>query len=353
MTIGIAAAGTGGHVYPALAIAEAAVELGTPVSDIVFFGGHRHAAMAVPDAGFDLVTLEVRGLARRVTLDNVAVLAGAARAAGTVRGAIRARRIEVMLAMGGYITGPAALAARMARIPLFLHEQNAIPGLANRWAARLASRVFVAFPGAGLAGGEVVGNPVRSSLLHDLPARSEARARYGLDLDLPVLGVLGGSLGADALNQATARLAASEPPLQILHLAGADQHERWTAMAADHKHWVVIPFEHAMQFFYAAVDGVVSRAGGLAVSELAATGTPAILVPFEGAGGHQRANAAFLAEAGGAVVLEQARLTQLDGLVAELLEPAENQRRAAAAAAVGRPGAAFEIAKALREVAGA
>ena len=353
MTIGIAAAGTGGHVFPGLAVAEALVTLGSARSEIVFFGGDRIEAMVVPEAGYELIPIDLRGFVRSVSTRNLTVAAQVVSGARRIRSVISDRRITAMLGMGGYITGPAAVAARRARIPLFLHEQNALPGVANRLAARLARRVFVAFPGpaARLPRSEVVGNPLRAALSGEPPSRTEARARYGLDLGRPVLGVLGGSQGADALNQAVAELVAAEPGYQVLHLAGADQHERWTAASKDSKDWMVVPFEPAMEQFYAAVDGVVGRAGALTVSELAATGTPSILVPYPGAAGHQEANARFLADAGGATVIDQADLSLLGRAVNEMLAPLENSRRAAAAAAVGRPNAALRVAAAIREAA--
>ncbi len=353
MTIAIAAAGTGGHVFPALAVAEALVRLGTSPEEIVFFGGNRIEAKAVPEAGFELVTVDVRGLVRKLSFDNVRVMVGALTAARKLRGEIRARDVTALLAMGGYVTGPAALAARLAGVPLFLHEQNAVPGLANRWAARLARRVFVAFPAAAtvLRRAETVGNPLRSALLAEPPGPASARSRYGLNLNRPVIGVLGGSQGADALNRAAGGLV--EAGYQVLHLAGPDQHERWTELAQDSADWTVIPFEAEMRFFYAAVDLVVARAGALTVSELAATGTPSILVPYPGAAGHQDANAAYLAEAGGALVLPQPELAHLGAHVAAALTPAELKRRRSAAMALGRPDAAAYIAAQLREVAGA
>ena len=129
----------------------------------------------VPAAGFELVSVEVRGLARQLSFDNLKVLAGVLKAARRLRREIATRRVTAVLAMGGYVTGPAALAARMAHVPLFLHEQNARPGLANRWAARLADRIFVAFPAAATVIGraETVGNPLRAALL--APAPDQAR----------------------------------------------------------------------------------------------------------------------------------------------------------------------------------
>jgi UDP-N-acetylglucosamine--N-acetylmuramyl-(pentapeptide) pyrophosphoryl-undecaprenol N-acetylglucosamine transferase len=354
MTIGIAAAGTGGHVFPALAVAEALEKLGIPRDGIVFFGGHRIEASAVPEAGYDLVSMDVQGLVRTLSVENLRVLAGVARASRRIRREIAERGVTAMLAMGGYVTGPAALAARLARIPLFLHEQNAVPGRANRLAARLAQTVFVAFPAAAavLPKAELVGNPLRAALLSDPPSVAAARLRYGLEGERPVVGVLGGSQGADALNQAAQRLVAAHPAYQLLHLAGREQHARWSQLSAEVAGWTVVPFEPEMRFFYAATDLVIARAGALTISELAVTGTPAILVPYPHAASHQDANAAVLAEAGGSVVVPQAELeARLEGEIRRALDPAELVRRGAATVAVGRPDAAGRVAAALREAA--
>lgn len=356
MTIAIAAAGTGGHVFPALAVAEALERLGTARDEIVFFGGDRIEATAVPEAGYELVSVDVQGLAGTFSFRNLKVLAGVVRSARRIRREMTARRVTAMLAMGGYVTGPAALAARRARVPLFLHEQNAVPGRANRLAARLAKRVFVAFPvtTAAWPNTELVGNPLRAALLADPPSADTARLRYGLDAGRPVVGMLGGSQGADALNQAAQRLMEGHPGYQVLHLAGSQQHARWSELSADIPGWVVVPFEQEMRFFYAAADLVIARAGALTVSELAATGTPAILVPYPHAAGHQDANAAVLAEGGGSVVVPQPELA--DRLAAEIVQalaPGELTRRRAATAAVGRPDAAGRIAAILREAANA
>lgn len=354
MTVGIAAAGTGGHVFPALAVAEALVAAGLDPGEVVFFGGDRLEASAVPAAGFPLVTIKQRGFTRRLSIENLRAVRQVVGGARRVRREIRLRRIRAVLAMGGYITGPVAVAARLAHVPLLLHEQNADPGLANRLAARFADRVFVAFPAAleRLPEAEVVGNPLRAALTGAMPPRRTAIERYGLDPDRPVVGVLGGSQGADALNQAAAELAGSDE-FQLLHLAGPEQHEQWTSRAAGSAGWEVIPFESDMQFFYAAADLVVGRAGALTVSELGATGTPSILVPYPGAEGHQTANAAFLAETGAAVLLPQGDLYRLGEEIRAALLEGELARRAAAAAAHGRPDAADTVAAALMEAAGA
>ena len=353
MTIAIAAAGTGGHVFPALAVAEALTRLGTNRDDIVFFGGDRIEAAAVPEAGFELVQVDLRGFAGKANLHNLRVLGQVLSGTRQLRGEIKSRNVTALLGMGGYITGPAALAARWARVPLFLHEQNAVPGTANRLAARFAERVFVAFPAAAddLPRTELVGNPLRAAFATDPPDVGAARARYGLDGSRPVVGILGGSQGADALNRAAAGLAADSPSYQLLHLAGRDQHQPWTEQATDHPGWVVLPFEPEMHWFYAAADLVVARAGALTVSELAATGTPSILVPYPGAAGHQQANARLLVDAGGSVLLSQDRLGGLPAQIAKAITPSELATRGDAAAGVGRTDAAALIAAAVREAA--
>jgi UDP-N-acetylglucosamine--N-acetylmuramyl-(pentapeptide) pyrophosphoryl-undecaprenol N-acetylglucosamine transferase len=354
MTVAIAAAGTGGHVFPALAVAEALTGLGTDRADIVFFGGDRIEATAVPEAGFELVPVDLRGFARKAGLHNLRVVGQVIQGTRQLRREIKSRRVTALLGMGGYITGPAALAARWAGVPLFLHEQNAVPGTANRLAARFAERVFVAFPAAAddLPRTEVVGNPLRAAFATRPPDRAAALARYGLDPSLAVVGVLGGSQGADALNRAAAGLAV-DSPFQLLHLAGRDQHQAWTEQAADHPGWVVVPFEPEMHWFYAAADLVVARAGALTVSELAATGTPSILVPYPGAAGHQQANARLLVEAGGSVLMSQDRLGDLPGEISRALVPQELAGRKGAAAGVGRTDAAGRIAAVIREAADA
>ncbi|MBT8216566.1 MAG: undecaprenyldiphospho-muramoylpentapeptide beta-N-acetylglucosaminyltransferase [Acidimicrobiia bacterium] len=353
MTIAIAAAGTGGHVFPALAVAEALHVLGVARSDVVFFGGDRLEARVVPAAGYELIQLRMAGLARSFSLRNARVVGQLLAAARAVRRQIRDRHVTAVLAMGGYITGPAAIAARRAGVPLLIHEQNAVPGRANRWAARWADSVFVAFPAAqaALTRAEVVGNPLRADLVTRVPSRVEALDRYGLSPDRPVIGILGGSQGAAVLNVAAAALAGGGS--QLLHLAGPDQHTEWTARAAGESHWHVVPFEDQMGYFYAAADVAIARAGALTVSELAVTGTPSILVPYPGAGGHQRANAAFLVDAGGAVLLDQEQLDRLPAVVEAALVPEELARRRAAARAVGKPDAAGRVAAAVLEAAGA
>lgn len=349
-----AAAGTGGHVYPALAVAEQLVGGGVARHDIVFFGGGRLEKRAVPAAGFPFVEVPLQGLQRSLSLRNLRIPATLWQAAGQIRAELAERSTRVMLATGGYVAVPAGWAAGREGVTLFLQEQNAEPGLANRMAGRWASRVFLAFPAAmAKLPGELTGNPLRAEIaaFDRAGLRAAARDRYSLPADGIVLGVLGGSLGAGVVNEAAARYASTaEDRAAVVHVAGpghADDMQRRAAGSS--VAWQVVPFENEMQYFYAASDLVLCRSGAVTISELAATSTPAVLVPrAAGSAKHQDANAAYLADVGAAVVVEEDEAGGLPGLLADLLgDPVRLARMSGAAGLLGRPDAAAQIAEAM------
>lgn len=350
MTIAIAAAGTGGHVFPALAVAEAIGD-----HPLVFIGGDRFEATAVPAAGHELVSVEVRGLERSLTSRNLGLPLVVRRAAATIAEEFRRREVSALLATGGYVTVPAALAARRLGIPYWLAEQNAHAGLANRLMGRWAEATFTSFEvTTGAVRPRHVGNPVRAAIAHlDRAAgRPGALERYGLEPGVPTLGIVGGSLGSGPINEAALGALAdwTDPPLQVLHLAGrrfADAVAERVAGAAPR--WAVVGFEDRMEDFFAAVDLVLSRASGM-VSELTATATPSIVVPGSyGSKGHQDASAAVLGEAGAAIVLAEDDLaTTLGPTLRDLVgDPPRLAAMAEAARGLGRPDAATDIAREL------
>jgi UDP-N-acetylglucosamine--N-acetylmuramyl-(pentapeptide) pyrophosphoryl-undecaprenol N-acetylglucosamine transferase len=354
MTFAIAAAGTGGHVFPGLAVGEALMSRGVPRDSILYVGGDRIEAEVYPGQGFPYLQVEIRGLQRSMTTRNLTLAGVMWRARDAIAEAIARRGVEVVLGMGGYVTIPASLAARRSGVDLFIAEQNAGAGLANRVAARWASRVFTSFPRThGLEQGEWVGNPVRQALssFDRGRFRPEALAHYELDAARPVLGVVGGSLGAGVLNDATASLVRDwrGPPIQVLHLTGHVMRGDDVEPAPD-VIWVRRPFEERMELFYAASDLVIARSGG-SVAELTATGTPSVLVPGDfGSSGHQTANAAFLGDNGAAEVLVQDRITELPRLVGYLLLSSDRlETMRVNARSIAKPGAATTIADAMLE----
>ena len=359
MTYAIAAAGTGGHVYPGLAVGEQLVADGVARADVLFIGGDRLAATVFPAAGFPYLRLEVRGLSRSLSAKNLALPLVVARATRRASSELRARDVGVVLGMGSYTSVPVGLAARRRRIPLYLHEQNAHAGLANRLMGRFAVTTFTSFEETeGAVRPLHVGNPIRAGLaeFNRVELRRAAFDRYGLEPGRVTLGVVGGSLGARAVNRAVMAAMSDweDPPIQLVHLAGRDHVDEVTAAAQRSEFpWVVIEFESEMQYFFAAVDVVVARAGGM-VAEMTATGTPAILIPGGfGSGGHQDANSRALERAGAARCLSEDRLDELPDLIAQLArDPAQRRGMSAAAHAIARPQAAATISAELRRAHG-
>jgi UDP-N-acetylglucosamine--N-acetylmuramyl-(pentapeptide) pyrophosphoryl-undecaprenol N-acetylglucosamine transferase len=358
MSFLIAAAGTGGHVFPGLAVGEGLLELGLARDDIVYVGGDRLEANVYPDEGFPFVGVELAGLQRSLSLKNLRIPAVVLRARTEIGREIDESGVRVVLGMGGYVTIPAGLAARSRRLPFFIAEQNAEAGLANQVAARWARESFVSFPDThGLDRGTWVGHPVRRPFwdFDRAGLRTEALDRYGLEGGTPVLGVFGGSLGARAINDAVAAMVArwEGPSIQVLHLTGREHLMEMSARRDEAiVDWVQLGFESRMDLFYAACDLVVARAGG-AVAELTATATPAILVPGSfGSGGHQEGNARALEEAGAARIVWEGDLERLHQMVADIIGDDEARvRMARGATDISKPRAALSIAAKMIEAA--
>lgn len=331
----IMAGGTGGHVFPALAVADRLRERETPV---VWMGTQRGLeATLVPKAGIPMEWIGVSGLrgkgVRRL-LEMPLMLSRALWQAGAI---LRRLRPRVVLGMGGFTSGPGGMAARSLGIPLVIHEQNAIAGLTNRWLARVADQVLQAFPATFPAARRAVtvGNPVRQAIASLPPPTERLIGRTGL----PRLLIVGGSQGALGLNQlvpqALALLAESERP-DIWHQAGGQLHEAAeTAYRAVGIPVRLTPFIDDMAAAYGWADLALCRSGALTVAELAAAGIGSILVPFPFAvDDHQTANAQFLERGGAALIRQQAELTPeiLAGLLRELLSDRGRLRGMAEAA---------------------
>jgi UDP-N-acetylglucosamine--N-acetylmuramyl-(pentapeptide) pyrophosphoryl-undecaprenol N-acetylglucosamine transferase len=353
----IMAGGTGGHVFPALAVAE---ELRARGCDVSWLGTpDSFEARTVPQHGFALDTIDAQRLRGQGLAGKLLAPLHLLRAMLQARRILRLRRPQVLLGMGGFASGPGGLVGRLLRLPLVIHEQNAVPGLTNRVLARLATRTLQAFPGSFPAArrAQVCGNPVRAGILA-LPApQARFAARTG-DAPLRLL-VVGGSLGAQALNalmpQALALLAPAQRP-QVTHQAGRGKYDRTVqqylqaGVTAE-----VHEFLDDMPAAYRDAQLVVCRAGALTISELAAAGVAALLVPYPFAvDDHQTRNAQFLVEAGAASLLQERELTpqRLADVLRELCaSPQRLHKMAEAARALARPQATACVADACLEVA--
>lgn len=346
----IAAGGTAGHVVPALAVADALAERGAEVS----FAGTRERAEAelVPAAGYEIDFLAVEGIDRKNPVKAAVALGRAGAAVRVARRQLRARRAEVVMGGGGYVAAPVGAAALSLGLPIVLTEADSHLGLANRLLAPRAHRVCLAFPIPGREGERylLTGRPVPKAILS--ADRDTARRRFGIPADAPAVLIFGGSLGARSINDAAAAAfgpggEAASHPFHVLHIAGSRDFPQLADRLAGAERYTLLEYEPSLGDALAAVDLVLARSGG-SVFELTAAGRPAVLVPYPYASAHhQHANAAWMADAGAARVVEDAELTPAR-LAAELLDlladPARLREMAAASLVLAVPDAAERIA---------
>jgi len=320
----IAAGGTGGHVYPALAIARALQEQNVPVCWVGTEKGIE--ARVVPEARIDLVKVRVSGIRGKGLIARLSALADLVFSTGQCVKVIMRMRPRSVLGMGGYVSGPVCLAARICGRKMLLHEQNAISGWTNRVLSRFANRVMEAVPGSFASNARVVhtGNPVRKEISSIAEPTTRLSGRNGA---IRIL-VLGGSQGAQSLNtQVPQTLAQLQQPLQVRHQAG----NRWaqqtrSAYAGLQADWQVDEYIDDMAAAYAWADMVICRSGAMTIAELAAAGCASILVPFPYAvDDHQTANGEFLQQAGAAVIVAESELDtpHFSQLVSELCSDRE------------------------------
>lgn len=340
---------------PALAVADELRARGAAVS---FLGAEGRAeAELVPAAGYEVDLVRVSGLDRRNPLRALRAAGQAAMALPAARRALRSRGSEALLGGGGFVAGPAGLAALSLRLPLVLTEADSDLGLANRLLAPRARRVCLAFPIPGREGGRylVTGRAVPAAVLNADRARS--RERFGIAADERCLLVMGGSQGARSINftsveafaQPQAPDTGPDRDFHVLHLAGRRDHARLRELLeeAEPERYTLLEYEPHLGEVLAACDLVLARAGG-SIFEIAAAGKPAVLVPYPHAtADHQSTNAAWMAGAGAAVALPDRQLepARLVSLVAELFGDAQRlARMAAASRSLARPDAAIRIA---------
>lgn len=308
----IAGGGSAGHVQPALAVAHALVEVDPTVS-ITFLGTQRGLeTRLVPEAGFELVTVDEVKFTRTLRPELLRLPGRLRRVVRATRQIIAERNIDAVVGFGGYVALPAYLAAR-GRAAVVVHEANARAGIANKIGSRFADVVLTAVPDTGLRRARVVGNPVRRELTElDRSGRQrEAREYFGLDLDRPTLVVLGGSLGAVVFNQVFAAAAGDldRAGVQVLHIHGRGKHLDVPVREPGRPPYVAREFVDRMDLLYAAADLLVARSGAMTVAEVAAVGVPVLYVPLAFGNGEQRLNATGQATAGAARLIDEGDLT--------------------------------------------
>ncbi|MGW6464789.1 UDP-N-acetylglucosamine--N-acetylmuramyl-(pentapeptide) pyrophosphoryl-undecaprenol N-acetylglucosamine transferase [Streptomyces rubiginosohelvolus] len=350
LSVVIGAGGTGGHIYPGLALAEA-LRRADPDAVISFIGTERGLETTlIPAAGYRLHTVDMIPFDPALGAKRFLLPAALLRSGAQARAVLRRQQAQVVVGMGGYPSAPAIVGAKMAGLPSVIHESNAVPGRANQFAARLTEHLTVAFDGsrAHLSGGEralTVGMPIAASLAAlDRPAlRAEARRAFGIPEGARVVLFNGGSLGAARLTAAAVGLAARWRGRGDVHLliktgpaalaetrrklvdAGAGAVARGEARqqpadAASGPVAQAVPYLDRMDLAYAVADLVVCRAGSATIAELATTGVPAVLVPYPHApGDHQTHNARVLSDAGAAHLVPDAETTA--DRLAELIDP--------------------------------
>ena len=352
----LVAGGTGGHVYPALAVAAALGRAADETAVSVEFAvdARPASAEAVTSAGHPVAVLPIRhGLQRHAVLANVRVAIDLVRSFAVAYRLLRRVRPVAVVGFGAYVTVPVVVVARALRIPVVVHEQNGRAGMANRLAVRLGARAAISIPGTALARAVLTGNPVRPEIL----AVERAPVRP------PLVGIVGASLGAVVLNDAALDLYdrwRTRSDIAVRAVTGARYYESCARRleseqrAGDVLDFRFVPYEHDMAGLYRSASVMVTRGGGT-VAELAAVGMPAVVVPWSGAAeDHQTANAELFAAAGAAIHLPERECTgarlaaELDALLAD---PVRLTAMAAAARDLARPDAADAVAALARAAA--
>ncbi len=349
----IACGGTGGHLFPGLAVAEEWTARGGRVLLLVSEKKIDREASRKYDA-YRFETIPALPKPPTLSPKMLPFVWAVWRTIGRCRGLLRDFGADAVLGMGGFTSLPPVVAGRKLGLPGFVHDSNALPGKANRMTARWCDRVLLGFeaakahfPGRDCV---VTGTPVRAEL-NELPPRSEAAAKWGLDADKKTLLVMGGSQGARKLNSL---VAGAELPqgVQVLHIAGPGDEERVRAEAGEREGYRVVGFCNDMPAAYAVADAVLARSGASSMTELAHLGLPSILVPFPyAADDHQTVNARVFADAGAAFLEPEADLEgkALAARIAELLQDGTRGRMAAAARALAVPDAAARVCATIKE----
>ncbi len=349
LSVVIAGGGTGGHIEPALALADA-LRRAEPDTAITCLGTERGLeTRLVPLRGYDLALIPPVPLPRSLTADLLSVPGRLAAAVAAAAGILDRTRADVLVGFGGYVATPGYLAARRRGVPIVVHEANSRPGLANRIGALLTRHVCTGQRGTRLRHARYLGIPIRREIagLDRLALADKARAHFGLQPDLPVLLVTGGSQGASSLNRAVLGAAGAirAAGVQVLHIAGPKAGEVEVAPGA--APYIVLPYLDRMDLGYAAADLALCRAGAMTCAELTAVGLAAAYVPLPHGNGEQRLNALPIEAAGGGLIVGDSELTPewiTRALLPIVLDGELVAAMSQAAAAIGNPNADADLA---------
>ncbi len=351
----ISGGGTGGHIYPAIAIANAIKEI-TPKAEILFVGAKGRMEMEkVPEAGYAIEGLDIAGLQRKLTLKNLSfpfkVLKSLAQASAIVKNF----KPNAVVGVGGYASGPLVFSAARRGVPAVLQEQNSYAGLTNKILSKYVQKICVAyphmqqyFPASKI---QFTGNPVRQDISKLENKRTEALTHFSFSPDKPVLLILGGSLGARTLNESLLAdwRKLEDNGVQVIWQCGKFYYEDLKAKLTDQLSASIklVPFIKEMPLAYAAANVVISRAGALSISELCLAAKPAILVPSPNvAEDHQTKNAMALVKADAAILIKDSEAgAKLIDRVIDLIEDKQGQKKLSEnIMKLGKPQAAQEIA---------
>ncbi|HZZ95485.1 MAG TPA: UDP-N-acetylglucosamine--N-acetylmuramyl-(pentapeptide) pyrophosphoryl-undecaprenol N-acetylglucosamine transferase [Jatrophihabitantaceae bacterium] len=350
----VAGGHSAGHIEPTMNFADALRRL-APDTQITALGTERGLdTQLIPARGYPLELIPPVPLPRRMSRALLAV-PGKLRASVAAASAVLERTgAEIVVGFGGYVAMPAYLAARRRGIPFVIHEANARAGVANRFAARLTKYVYTASVSVKLPHATPIGIPLRPAIatLDRSALRAEARTRFGLDPDGPVVLVTGGSQGAQAINAAVAGAAAAfrAAGIQVLHVVGP---KNTVEVEAGSPPYVVVPYVDGMQYAYAAADFVICRSGAMTCAELTAVGLPAAYVPLPLRGGEQRHNAEPIVAAGGGVLVENENLSAAwieREVIPRVTDPAVLGAMSRAAASTGARNADAVLARHVLEI---
>ncbi|MDE6754669.1 MAG: undecaprenyldiphospho-muramoylpentapeptide beta-N-acetylglucosaminyltransferase [Muribaculaceae bacterium] len=348
----VSGGGTGGHIFPALSIAD---ELRDRMgAEILFVGAENRMEMTrVPEAGYKIIGLPVAGFFRKKIWKNFGVLIKLFKSMRLSRKIIREFKPDIAIGVGGYASGPTLKAAQKAGIPTLLQEQNSFAGVTNKLLAKKADKICVAYEGMErfFPADKIVmtGNPIRKSLLNTKLTKEEARKSFGLDSERPTLLVVGGSLGALTVNESLEKSISrfAEQGIQVIWQTGKNFGNRGIEAARGLKGIVVTPFISDMAAAYKSADVVISRAGAGSISELQVLGKPSILVPSPNvAEDHQTFNARALSDHGAAILVKdsEAREKLADTAISLMQNPSQRSDMEKAILKMALPDSAVKIA---------